>query len=764
VERFRIASPDRFACASAGLRYRITDDAAGICEVIGQEADCGGAVLCIPGTAAIGGRIYRVAGIGWCAFYNHQTVTDVVVAEGVTYVDTAAFHSCPHLSRVILPDSLTAIRYGAFLNSPVTELTLGRSLSEIGEYILSNTTLTGVTYHGTEEEYAARVTVGARNAILEQAPFTYTLAAPPRYFRFPLGDICTGIVSVTLDGAPLTRTGADCRYAVEVQDNRPVAVTLYSADGNAPIGRQLDITVTLDAARGEPLSGRTDFQTASAYDGSMITALAHCRFAAVYDGRVFFSGNPELPDLVFYAGRGTDGAIRPDYVSRLHYFTGTSHARPVAALLPTASYLAVLWGGSTGGVTYRVGQDTGEDLVPRIYPTVQEVAARGCLGAAVNFLGDPVFLSREGLESVSRADLSSERTAEHRSSRIDAALLSHDLSGALAAVWGGYLVLLFPDGDGYLADSRRVSRTASGTAYEWYPISGIGSYTGDVPVWRYAGAYPAGDEPDGGWAVTVGGETLPVELHPDEGSLPFGGTYDAYPAHIGEILSVTAGGVALTCVRETDAAGEPHLFAVTATGERTGGTFSPPTCLASLGGKLLIGCGDGSLCTVNTDRRGRISAERQAAYAGTLSDRQWSRAIPPEWYSICGHRMTAGLVTADDDCGIPNYTKKTVRKTAVADMKLPDGGGFRFQVSINRGNWQDTSLPLSLTRADADFSSLDYAALDFGGALPVIVVLREKTKRWVRKQYRIWSDEYARPFGLYRLSYSYTVGAPARDR
>ena len=59
----------------------------------------------------------------------------VIVAEGVTEIGLNAFENCKKLTRVLLPDSLTALKDGAFLGCDLlTDITLGGNITRIGNY------------------------------------------------------------------------------------------------------------------------------------------------------------------------------------------------------------------------------------------------------------------------------------------------------------------------------------------------------------------------------------------------------------------------------------------------------------------------------------------------------------------------------------------------------------------------------------------------------------------------------------------------------
>ncbi len=59
---------------------------------------------------------YAVEAVGESAFYSSK-ITTVIISEGVKRVDWFAFYTCPHLSSVTIPQSVTSIGYSAFEGS-----------------------------------------------------------------------------------------------------------------------------------------------------------------------------------------------------------------------------------------------------------------------------------------------------------------------------------------------------------------------------------------------------------------------------------------------------------------------------------------------------------------------------------------------------------------------------------------------------------------------------------------------------------------------
>jgi hypothetical protein len=763
VTRYRVGLPASFSYATPKLRYTVLDPVTCTCEVSGIERPSEEKEIYIPAYTQIGSKTYTVTRIGWKAFSQINTIEELYVSEGVESIATAAFDCCRGLKTVALPDSLREIGAIAFNKCPLEKIILGNCLTDIARGNFTGSTPT-IVYHGSSDDFAERVTVSEENnAGFSTSHFTYADNYPLQVTSFTLYDPVKSIRQIRLEGEVVTGEDGSIRAYPIKGETYIEGVLLRCEDGQDVTDKVLEVECELDPAAFTAVEGQTDFAAANpGYDGTAITALARCTVAAVYDGRVFLSGNPAFPNTVFYTSRDLTGQINPAYVGVLNYFQNGVGSNPNTALLPTSSYLAVLKEEPTGSgaVFYYSGSDTGESLLPRIYVQSDSVAGRGCIGVAVNFVDDPVFLSEGGVEALSKQALNTERSIKHRSTLIDPALLSHGTEKPLAAVWDGYLVLLYSDGEAYLADSRRTCTTLMGTEYEWYHLSGVGAYSDDLCVYRYAGSYPDGGAP----CFSYAGESVTAELYPTPEALPYEVSYEEYPNIYEKIYSGSdeEGNPVFFTVEEDE--GGRHFYLLYATPERTGGTFSAPRALLTCEGKLLFGCENGALCVVNTDRRGMGGYTPGAEDALEESAADGGLSIRSDWYSFAGHRIISGFVTAPDDCGVPNYTKKTVRRSTVAEMKAGAGCGFRFRVSINRGTYLTHTDSIPFEGGVLDFTEVDYSRFVFGDGESNTAVLQERTKRWVSKQYRVYSDVYAEPFGIYRISYSYRIEGKVKNR
>jgi hypothetical protein len=490
------------------------------------------------------------------------------------------------------------------------------------------------------------------------------------------------------------------------------------------------------------------------YEGTGVEAINGCTKSAVFDGRIFLTGNKYLPNTVFYSNRNLTGANDPTYFGAYNYFNDGDGNTPNIDLLSTPSMLMVLKNNTVqdGSVYYHTPayneDEYSRDLVPRIYPSTSGAAGLGSSGSTVpgttacNFLDDPVFLSTRGLEAVGKQTVNLERTLTHRSGNVDRLLIKEDLSRAALAEWKGYLVICC-DGRFYLADSRQMHQHPDGSyQYEWYYLEGLGCYKDYYGGYRYLDSWYAIDE-DGnslGDCTLIGGGKLS----------------DVYLlSNAGEYKGSASGITVLTATRPNGSEFYFYTDGVYALDpvdeERVGaGEFFSARKIAVVGERLFFGTEGGDVCVINTDKRG-VSDD----FDGDIgTDR-----ISTRWYSFHGVAYPSICVTRLDDCSKKSLAKGTVPGTTVARFKMMPGSHLRANVSLNGRDFKKIGEAFA-SRYDA--AAIRFDNFSFTENEDAVVVLRELTRNWVDKQYSFVSDGFREPFGLYEISYLYTVKGKIR--
>ncbi len=520
------------------------------------------------------------------------------------------------------------------------------------------------------------------------------------------------------NGYPEFHAGVEITAKKALYEAKDVKVT--RADGSV---------TTLGAYRGDTTSG-------------FVSMIESATVAAIFDNRVFFSGIPGKPNLVLFCGRNSTGFADPSYIGVLNYVEDGVGTSPITAMLGVADTLLVLKADTQqdGSVYYHKPMETGIDILPKIYPAEAGLAGVGCLGAACNFLDDPVFVSKLGLDAISQLKISSERSREHRSSLIDAKLInSSDLKNSRLCEYGGYLVLLC-DGKMFLADSRQVYQNAAGhNEYEWFYLEEIGVYSGQTETYFYVEDFPVsllnedGSRKD--FTVTYSRKEYPAQIAKDYSSdmvLDINEAKGVY-SYSFEDRSYTVAIVELL-------SGEIAALLCDTLGEMRGGEFSPAVSVKNINENLYFGTQGGDVCSFNFDKRNKTD--------GTIA---------PKWYTFNGRAIYSGVALKNDNCGLPNMTKSTVKRSLVVKVKNFSALAAKIRVKTNKKPMADVADISSNRGLEELFSDMDFSDFSFIQSGDSIFAVREKEKKWVEKQYFIYTDTFMRPFALFYASFKYTV-------
>ena len=187
-----------------------------------------------------------------------------------------------------------------------------------------------------------------------------------------------------------------------------------------------------------------------------------CALAQVFDNRVFFSGNPEYPNMIWHSSLDD-----PTYVSDLDYYQEGRDDAPVRGMVAGNNALWVFREPSEEQTTVFYHVPTIDADYGKIYPATHSSISTGCVGKAINFNDDIVFFSERGMEGIN-GDITTEQVIGHRSSLVDRKLIAEaDYKNMVLAEWEGYL-LVFIGTKVYLADSRAVFTNENHYEYEWF--------------------------------------------------------------------------------------------------------------------------------------------------------------------------------------------------------------------------------------------------------------------------------------------------------
>ncbi len=517
-----------------------------------------------------------------------------------------------------------------------------------------------------------------------------------------------------------------------------------------------------------------------AYESEQITG---CTLSAIFDERVFLSGNPDYPNNIYYCGRNNvTGRTDPSYFPATNYVADGVGMAAITGMLVVADTLMVLKGDTQqdGSVYFHTAYATGDDLHPKEYPSTRGLAGIGCLGACINFLDDPVFISRLGVEAVGQLSVRYERAIEHRSSLIDAKLVNMELKNASLEEWNGYLIALV-DGKIFMADSRqRYAHDTGVVQYEWYYLEDIGIFKNQYLEYRYATRLYSEFEgvnvhyctkcKKGAKQCTCGNTEhhieIPISLantvfyHDTGETKDLTGTIANAPGADGtasaeifdELVNVIIDDTSYSigvyyAIHEvydelTNEFVRYEAYLCEGEGNYTGGTFNEACIVKSLENNLFFGTVNGIVCSFNFDKRNEMGE------------------IPPQFYSFDERTIHCGCATKMDCCGVPHLTKNTVKKSTVVKTKSLQASAAKIKVRTNKKPYNQIAR---INSSLFSFENMDFSDYSFITTEQSLFSVKEKEKQWVEKQYYIYSDEYLKPFALYYISFRYNIAGRYKE-
>ena len=191
-------------------------------------------------------------------------------------------------------------------------------------------------------------------------------------------------------------------------------------------------------------------------------SILKCTLLQVFDNRVFFSGNPDYPNVLWHCSLED-----PSYVSDLDFYREGLDSAAIKGLVAGNNALWVFREPSGMNTNVFYHTPTLDADYGKIYPSTHSSVTIGCVGKATNFKDDIVFFSERGMEGIS-GDVTTEQFAAHRSSLVDRKLIAEpDYENMILEEWEGYLCV-FIGNKVYLADSRTAFTNENHIEYEWF--------------------------------------------------------------------------------------------------------------------------------------------------------------------------------------------------------------------------------------------------------------------------------------------------------
>lgn len=192
-----------------------------------------------------------------------------------------------------------------------------------------------------------------------------------------------------------------------------------------------------------------------------------CTIATMFDNRVFFSGNQDYPNAVFWCSYND-----PRYISDMNYALEGTDIAQVKSMVAGNNALWVFKEPSQANTTvfYHVPLESYDERLGdtvKTYPSVHSSISTGCAATGINFNDDICFFSDRGMEGIT-GDITTEQVLGHRSTLVDRKMLNEEnYRKMVLAEWEGYLLVIIDDVV-YLANSRERVANNDHTEYEWF--------------------------------------------------------------------------------------------------------------------------------------------------------------------------------------------------------------------------------------------------------------------------------------------------------
>ena len=171
-------------------------------------------------------------------------------------------------------------------------------------------------------------------------------------------------------------------------------------------------------------------------------------------------------------------------------------------------------------------------------------------------------------------------------------------------------------------------------------------------------------------------------------------------------------------------------------GNHIGGVFRKATTVKSMFDNIFFGTENGVVCSFNFDMRNSQGE------------------IPRQYYTFDERTIYSGCATKMDCCDIPHLTKSTIKKSTVIKTKSLSSSAAKIKVRTNRKAYEQIAR---INSSLFSFDDMDFTDFTFNTTEQSLFAIKEKEKKWVEKQYYIYSDEYMKPFSLYYVSFRYRV-------
>ncbi len=248
-----------------------------------------------------------VTEIGYSAFYNCKKLSKVEIPDSVTIINGAAFSNCTSLVDVDLPSKLVTLYYQAFYKTPITKITIPKSLENIvGMYSYTDGDPFGECAQLKEIEFEEGITkipdeifyncTGLEEVVI---PDTVTEIGYASFYS------CDNLTKVEIPDSVIEIKGkafCECQKLTDINLPKKLVSLHYQAFYRTPITK---ITVPKSL---ENIVGMYSYTAGDPF--SECTELKEVKFE---------EGITKIPDEIFYNCTGLEEVVIPDTVTEIGY-------------------------------------------------------------------------------------------------------------------------------------------------------------------------------------------------------------------------------------------------------------------------------------------------------------------------------------------------------------------------------------------------------------------------------------------------------------
>lgn len=260
--------------------------------------------------------------------------------------------------------------------------------------------------------------------------------------------------------------GESLEYYVDAQelDDTPVVAVVNGTTLLEDVGFKVDreagkITFNTAPAKANEQENNVSITFAKTISGDKEKILKST-LSAIFDNRIFVSGNQDYPNALFWSELED-----PRYFGSDNW-TPEGDMTFVRALVKGYNELLVIKEPNQEGTSVISHTPTLDYDVGKVYPAVESNINEGCISTGINFRDSVVFLSKNGLESIT-GEITQERLLTHVSTMVDNKMINNiKYKDAQMVEYKGYLLILI-DSKVFLADSRATFQDTN-LEYEWF--------------------------------------------------------------------------------------------------------------------------------------------------------------------------------------------------------------------------------------------------------------------------------------------------------